>query len=58
LAFFELFGWLRYFREKRLREDLSQAELLKQERKQIALALLGIVVLFGILAALAWFFTR
>jgi hypothetical protein len=54
LALTELFGWLSYFREKRRRENLSQVQLLKQELVQIGLALVGVVVLMGMLAAIAW----
>ena len=49
----ELIPLLRYFREKRLAENLSQAELLKQELKLIAWAILTIVLLLGFLIALA-----
>ena len=54
MALVELFGWLKYFREKRLTENLSQSELLKREVKQIGLALLVIVGLVGFLGLLAW----
>jgi hypothetical protein len=54
LALVQLFGWLKYFREKRQRENLSQADLLKQEAKQIGLAILVIIGLFGFLVLLAW----
>lgn len=42
MALFELFHWLRYFRERRLREDLSQKELLKRELRLLGLAVLVI----------------
>ena len=58
LALFELFGWLKYFREQRRAENLSQGELLKKELLMIACALLGIVVLLGFLFLLAWVFGR
>lgn len=58
MALLELFSMLRYFREKREREKLSQKELLKSELKLMGLALVGVVVLMGILAGLAWIFTR
>ena len=53
MAIFELFGWLKYLREKRLHENLSQKELLKHEIRLIALAILVIIVLMGSLFALA-----
>jgi hypothetical protein len=58
LALFELFGWLKYFREQRRQENLTQGELLKKELLMIAYAILGIFVLFGFLFALAWIFGR
>jgi hypothetical protein len=58
LALFELFGWLKYFREQRHRENLSQAKLLKKELLLLVYAILGIFVLFGFLFALAWIFAR
>ena len=45
LALFELFGWLKYFRQQRLQKNLSQQELLKKELLLIAYAILGIFVL-------------
>jgi hypothetical protein len=53
LAILELFGWLTYFRERRLGENRSQKELFKQEIKLIALAILTILVLMGSLFAVA-----
>ena len=58
MALFELFGWLKYFREQRRQENLSQGELLKNELLMIAYAILGIFVLIGFLFALAWIFGR
>jgi hypothetical protein len=58
LALFELFGWLKYFREQRRQENLSQAALLKKELLLIAYAILGIFVLIGFLFALVWIFGR
>ena len=53
LALFELFGWLKYFREERLSENLSQAELFRRELLQIDLAVLVIFILMRTLMALA-----
>jgi hypothetical protein len=58
LALFELFGWLKYFREQRRQENLSQGELLKKELLLIAYAILGIFVLVGFFFALVWIFGR
>lgn len=58
MALFGLFGWLKYFREQRRQENLSQGELLKKELLMIAYAILGIFVLLGFLFALAWIFGR
>jgi hypothetical protein len=58
LALFELFGWLKYFREQRRRENLSQRELLKKELLLLAYAILGVFVVMGFLIGLAWIFTR
>lgn len=58
MALFELFGWLKYFREKRRQENLSQAELLRKELFLVVSAILAIVVLIGFLFALAWIFGR
>ncbi len=58
MALFELFGWLKYFREQRRRENLSQAQLLKKELLLVVYAILGIAVLMGFLFALAWIFGR
>ena len=58
MALLELFGWLKYFREQRRRENLSQGELLKGELLLIAYAILGILVLVGFLFALVWIFGR
>ena len=54
----ELFKWLKYFREKRARENLSQAELFRQELKLIGMALVGIACLMGFLFALVWFIMK
>jgi hypothetical protein len=58
LALFELFGWLKYFRQQRRQENLSQVALLKKELLMIVYAILGIFVLFGFFFALAWIFGR
>jgi hypothetical protein len=58
LALIELFGWLKYFREKRRRENLSQSQLLKHELVQLGWALVGVVVLMGGLGILAWAIMR
>jgi hypothetical protein len=58
LALFELFGWLKYFRQKRQQENLTRAELLKRELVMIAFAILGILILFGFLFVLYWIFGR
>jgi hypothetical protein len=58
LALFELFGWLKYFREQRRQENLSQRELLKKELLLLAYAILGVFVVMGFLIGLAWIFTR
>jgi len=58
LALFELFGWLKYFREQRQRGNLSQAQLLKKELKLIVWGIVGVFVLMGFLFALAWIFGR
>jgi polyferredoxin len=58
LALFELFGWLKYFREQRRQENLSQRELLNKELLLLAYAILGVFVVMGFLIALAWIFTR
>jgi len=58
LALFELFGWLKYFREQRHRDNLSQGALLKKELFLIACAILGIFVLIGFFFALVWIFGR
>lgn len=54
MALFELFGWLKYFRQKRQQENLTRAELLKRELVMIAFAILGILILFGFLFVLYW----
>jgi hypothetical protein len=56
LALFELVGWLKYFREQRLQENLNQKDLLKKELLLIAYAILGIFVLIGF--ALVWIFGK
>jgi hypothetical protein len=58
LALISLFGWLKYFREKRQRENLSQRELLKQEFIQIVWAIVAIILIMGALAALALWIRR
>ena len=58
MALFELFGWLKYFREQRRQENSSQAELLKKELLLIAYAILGIFVFIAFFFALFWFFGR
>jgi len=58
LALFELFGWLKYFRKRRRRENLSQRELLKKELRLLAYAILGVLVVMGFLIGLAWIFSR
>ena len=58
MALFELFGWLKYFREQRRQENLSQRELLKKELLLLAYAILGVFVVMGFLIGLAWIFTR
>jgi hypothetical protein len=58
LALFELFGWLKYFREQRRQENLSQRELLKKELLLLVYAILGVFVVMGFLIGLAWIFTR
>ena len=58
MALGELFHWLKYFREQRQRENLSQAQLLKKELKLIGLALVGVAVVMGFLFLLAWIFAR
>jgi hypothetical protein len=58
LALFELFGWLKCFRERRRRENLIQRELLKKELRLLAYAILGVFIVMGFLIGLAWIFTR
>ena len=58
MALFELFEWLKYFREQRHRDNLSQGALLKKELLLIAYAILGIFVLIGFFFALVWIFGR
>ena len=53
MALITLFRWLTYFREKRLRENLSQRDLLKHELIQIFWAIVAIALVMGFLAALA-----
>ena len=48
MALFELFYWLRYFRQQRQEQNLSQWELLKHELKMIGLAILSIFVFVGL----------
>ena len=47
MALVELFGWLKYFREQRRRENLDQRGLLKKELKLLAYAMLGVFVVMG-----------
>lgn len=58
MALFELFGWLKYFQEKRAEQKLSQLDLLKQELLQIAMALLVIVLGVGLVVFLIERFLR
>jgi len=58
LELVSLFKWLKYFREKRLQENLSQSELLKRELKMIGMAILVIVGFIGLLSAIAWFISK
>jgi len=58
LAHFELLGWLKYFREQRRQENLSQRGLLKKELALLAYAILGVFVVMGLLIRLVWIFTR
>jgi hypothetical protein len=58
LALFELFGWLKYFREQRRRENLSQAALLKQELALVGSAILVIAILVGLVFFLIWIHER
>ncbi len=53
LALIELFRWLKYFRAKRLNENLSQRDLLRQELKLIFWAIIAIGLILGFLIALA-----
>ncbi|HYL86643.1 MAG TPA: hypothetical protein VE263_20630 [Candidatus Angelobacter sp.] len=55
MALFELFYWLRYFRQQRQEQNLSQWELLKQELKMIGLAFLTIALLIGLVMLAARF---
>jgi len=54
LALFELFGWLKYFREQRRQENLSQVELLKKELIMFGSAVLVIAILLGLVIVLIW----
>lgn len=58
MALFELFGWLKYFREQRRRENLSQAALLKQELALVGSAILVIAILVGLVFFLIWIHER
>ena len=49
---------LKYFREKRQRENLSQRELLKKELIQIAWVIVAIILIMGSLIALAFWILR
>ena len=56
---FELLNSLLYFREKRLRENLSQKELLNREIVLIGAALLTVVtVMGGLIAITMWWMSR
>ena len=58
MALFELFGWLKYFREQRRRENLSQAALLKQELIMLGSAVLVIAFLVGLVFFFIWIHER
>jgi hypothetical protein len=58
LALFELFGWLKYFREQRRQENLSQAELLKKELIMLGSAIFVIALLIGLVFLLIWIHER
>ena len=58
MALFELFGWLKYFRQQRLQENLSQAELLKKELIMLGSAILVIAILIGLVFVLIWIHER
>ena len=48
----ELFRWLKYVRAKRLNENRSQRDLLRQELRLIFWAIVAIVLILGFLIAL------
>jgi len=54
----ELFRWLKYFRVKRLNENLSQRDLLRQELRLIFWAIIAIGLILGLLIALALWIGR
>ena len=58
LALIELFRWLKYFRVKRLNENLSQRDLLRQELRLIFWAIIAIGLILGLLIALALWIGR
>ena len=58
VALFELFGWLKHFREQRQRENLSQKDLLKKELILLGWAVVGVFFFMGFLFLLAWIFGR
>jgi hypothetical protein len=58
LALIELFRWLKYFHAKRLNENLSQRDLLRQELKLIFWAIIAIGLILGFLIAVALWIGR
>jgi len=58
LVLFGLIGWFKYFREQRQRENLNQAELLKQELRLLGSAILVIATLIGLVFVLIWIHER
>lgn len=58
MALIELFGLLKHFREKRLRENLDQRELLRRELIQIAFAVVTIIVIMASLFVLAYWILK
>ena len=58
MSLVSLFGWLKYFREKRRAENLSQRELAKREAIMLGWAVAVIVVLGGAALGLAWWLMR
>ena len=55
MALFELFHWLKYFRQQRQEQNLTQWELLKHELKMLGLAILSIFVFVGLILLAARF---